>query len=136
MPFRTMSAKWSKMLRTVLGLAYSFVFLAAIMSMFTSDYVNFVVGLWISLGIIGGLAGVFSVLRDSWFTELWASRIATASIASFGIDVWSKSLHVGFLAYGPQLSLALATTLLLLYRAIELTSVAAIVKERQLLARP
>lgn len=135
MPFRTISLKWSRMLRTVLGMAYSFVLIAAVATLFDSDPLTIVAGLWTALGIVGGFVGVFSVIRDSWHIELWSSRLAAASIASFGIDVWAQNIHVNFSSYGPQLSLAVATTLLLVYRAIELTSIAAVVKERELLTR-
>lgn len=135
MPFQTISAKWSRLLRTVLGLAYTFVFSAAIAALFNPNPLSVVAGLWISLGIIGGLVGVASIVRDSWATELWSSRLAAAAAASFGIDVWSQNVDVGLLTYGPQLSLAVATSLLLLYRAIELTAIAAVVKERNLLTR-
>lgn len=125
--FSGYSKQYSRLLRASLSVAYIFVLFAGMSTLlFTPRTIEGSIGttitfLWASLGIIGGGAGLWGVIKNQWRVEYWAAPLASSSVFCYGIAVWSLALSETVTRL-TQANFIGATVLLLVYRSLELAA--------------
>lgn len=125
--FTSYSKPYDRLLRTALSVAYIFVLFAGLSTLFyTPRTIEGSVGTtitftWAMLGIIGGGAGLWGVIKNQWRVEYWAAPLASSSVFCYGIAVWSLTLSETVTRL-TQANFIGATVLLLVYRSLEIAA--------------
>lgn len=128
MTFRHLPDRDARDLRVILGGAYIAVVWAGVSGVFlTPVTIAGVLGwttyVWAALAVLGGLAGLWAVIRDTWRVELWAAPFAAGGAFGYVTAVWSL-LFSETLGRAPQTGWVTLGLFMLAYRAREVWAVA------------
>lgn len=128
MTFRHLSGRDARDLRVILGAAYVAVAWAGIAGVvLTPVTVRGVLGwttyVWAALAVVGGLCGLYAVIRDNWRIEMWAAPFAAGGAFGYVTAVWSLML-VETATRAPQAGWVSLGLFMLVYRAREVRATA------------
>lgn len=128
MSFHRYTNKYALLLRVVLTTAYLFVLVAGLAALFnppvtiSGALTVTVTRFWGLLALLGGLGGAWGAVTDKWRLEFMAAPLASAGVMCYAIGVWTVALSdPGRSAQG---GVVMATSLLLLFRTVELFATA------------
>lgn len=128
MTFQHLSDRDARDLRVILGGAYLAVTWAGVTGkILTPVTIQGVLGwttyVWAALAIIGGLAGLWAVIRNDWRIEMWAAPFAAGGAFGYVTAVWAL-LFSETLGRAPQAGWVTLGLFMLAFRAREVWAAA------------
>lgn len=128
MSFYRYTNRYALALRVILTVAYLFVFIAGASAFFNPPVTisgaisEWVTRFWGVLALLGGGGGAWAVAFDKWRVEFVAAPLAASGVMCYAIAVWTIALtEPTRVAQG---GVILATSLLLIFRTVELFATA------------